>query len=110
MILGTLAAFGLFCAAWTLFGWLLPGLKGWALVCKGNPCEETFCRIKWLKAMGLLNCPLLIVAETGEFNPDVEICSGENLLSRLEMERNRFDGTGNGDHSGHHQCGGVSEL
>ena len=110
VILGTLAAFGLFCVIWTAFGWLLPGLKGCAVVCVGMPSEGMLYRIKWLQGMGLLSCPLLSVAQLGQSSPDLEICSGEMLLSRLEWERKRFDGTGNGDYSGHHQCGGVSEL
>lgn len=108
VILGTLAAFGAFCAVWAVFGWLLPELKGCILVCIGTPEEAVLYRIKWMKGLGLLSCPLLVVAE--ESRKDLEICSPEDLLSRLEMERKRFDGTGNGDHSGHHQCGGVPEL
>ena len=110
MILGTLAAFGALCAVWAVFGWLLPGLKGCALVCMGVPSEEILAKYKLLRSMGLLDCTLLAVAETEEKSTDVEICRGKDLLSRLEWERKRFDGTGNGDHPGHHQCGGVSEL
>lgn len=110
LILGTLAAFGAFCAVWAAFGWLLPGLKGCALVCAGAPGEEIVAAYKLLKGLGLLSCPLLVVAETAEESTDLEICGGKDLLSRLEMERKRFDGTGNGDHSGHHQHGGVPEL
>jgi hypothetical protein len=110
MLLGTLAAFGCFCAVWAVFGWLLPGLKGSMLVYAGVPGEEILARYRLLKGMGLLNCPLLVVAETQQDNLDFEICSGEDLLPRLEWERKRFDGTGNGDHSGNHQHGGVSEL
>lgn len=110
VLLGTLAAFGCFCAVWAAFGWLLPGLKGCVLVYTGMPEKETLARYKLLKDMGLLDCPLLIVAEAEWENSYIEICSGEDLLSRLEWERKRFDGTGNGDHSGHHQCGGVPEL
>ena len=107
VILGALAAYGALCALWAVFGWLLPGLEGCALVCRGQPEPEQLARYRWLKGLGLLGCPLLVVAEGGQTLPDVEICAGEDLLSRLEMERKRFDGTGNGDHSGHHQCGGV---
>lgn len=110
VILGTLAAFGALCAAWAAFGWLLPGLKGCMLVCLGAPDEEILAKYKVLNGLGLLDCPLLVVAEEGVCGSDTEICSREELLSRLEWERKRFDGTGNGDHSGHHQRGGVSEL
>jgi len=110
-MLGTLAAFGGFCALWAAFGWLLPGLKGCALVYIGVPGPEILARSKWLRSLGLLNVPLLIVAETETGGvPETEICSREQLLSRLEWERNRFHGTGNGDCTGHHQCRGISEL
>lgn len=110
-VIGMLAAFGALSAFWALLGWLLPGGKGSALVCYGMPDEEILTRSKWLRGAGLLNVPLLIVAEeTGSSYPGTEICSGEELLSRLEWERNRFNGTGNGDHTGRHQRRGISEL
>ena len=105
-----LAAFGTLCALWTMFGWLLPGGRGCALVCWGIPDEGILARYRWLRNLGLLACPLIVIAEDGPEGKDAEICSGEDLLFRLEMERKRFDGTGNGDHSGHHQHGGVPEL
>jgi len=107
IILGLLAAFGLLSALWAAFGWLLPGDGGWVMVRSGNPRPEQLARIRWLKSLGLLTCPVLVLTETGEPEADTEICSGKDLLSRLEWERNRFDGTGNGDHTGHHQRGGV---
>jgi hypothetical protein len=107
IILGLLAAFGLLSALWAAFGWLLPGDGGWVVVRYGIPRPEQLARIRWLKSMGVLSCPVLIVAEAETAEADTEICSGEALLSRLEWERNRFDGTGNGDYPGHHQCGGV---
>ncbi len=108
VILGMLSAFGLFCFLWGAFGWLLPKDKGCAIVCWGQPDEGTRAWIKWLQGFGLLRAPLLVIAQAQ--TDDLEICAGENLLSRLEWERKRFDGTGNGDHSGNHQCGGVPEL
>lgn len=111
ILIGTLAAFGAFSAFWALFGWLLPGGKGCALVCFGVPDDGILSRYRWLKGLGLMHCPLLIVAEEDGFScRDTEICSGENLLSRLERERLESNGTGNGDHSGRHQRRGVSEL
>ena len=110
VILGALAAFGALCVLWIVLGWLIPGCRGCALVCWGSADEGMLARYRWLLGSGLLSCPLLVVADTGDADTDVEICSGKDLLSRLEMERKRFDGTGNGDHSGHHQRGGVPEL
>ena len=107
VILGLLSAFGALCALWTAFGWLLPVEEGCVIVCYGYPKPERLARIRWLKGLGLLSCPVVIVAEDAEAEADTEICSGKDLLSRLEWEKDRFDGTGNGDHSGHHQRGGV---
>ncbi len=110
-VLGTLAAFGAVCALWAVFGWLLPDGAGCALVCWGEPDDGILARVKWLQAMGLLRAPLLAVAEDGAFFcPGAEICSGEELLPRLEWERKRVNGTGDGDHSGRGQRGDLSEL
>ncbi len=111
-ILGLLAAFGLLSVMWTIFGALLPGAEGAAVVIYGRAEEARFWRLLWLRSLGLLHCPLLMVVEEGESAPlpEIEICSREALLSRLEQERNRFHGTGNGDHTGRHQRGGISEL
>ena len=102
MILGLLAAFGALCALWAVLGWILPGLQGCALVCFGQPDTEIFAKYKCLRGLGLLDCPFLVISDEMTEDPDMENCTGEALLSRLEMERKRFDGTGNGDHSGNH--------
>ena len=111
VLIGTLAAVGAFSLVWTALGWLLPAGQGCALVCFGPPDEGILSRFRWLRGAGLLRCPLLVVsAQPAQAWDDTEICAGEQLLSRLEWERNRFNGTGNGDHSGHDQRRGVSEL
>lgn len=102
VVLGLLAAYGAFCMLWAAFGWLLPGLQGCILVCFGRPEAESFAKYKWLRGIGMLDCPFVVVSEEATDSPDMEICTGKDLLSRLEMERKRFDGTGNGDHSGNH--------
>ena len=110
-IWGTMAAFGVLCALWAMLGWLLPGAKGCILVCYGVPDSEILTRSKWLKSLGLLDVPLLAVVKEQETPcPGAELCSCEDLLSRLELERKQYHGTGNGDHSGRHQRCGVSEL
>ena len=110
-VVGTLAAFGALCALWAVLGWLLPSGKGSALVCYGTPDEGILTRSKWLRSLGLLNVPLIVVAEGAQgVPPEIEICAGDALLSRLELERKRFDGTGNGDPAGRGQRGGISEL
>lgn len=111
VLLGALAAFGLLSMVWASLGWLLPSGRGCALVCFGKPDPGILSRYKWLRGLGLLSCPLLVVADDpGEPEDGIEICTGEELLSRLEMERNRFHGTGNGDPPGRDQRRGVSEL
>ena len=107
VILGLLAAFGLLSALWVALGWLLPGDEGWMLVFIGQPRPEQLARIRWLRSLGFLSCPVLSVTEDGKRNLDMEICSGNTCCSPPEWERNQFDGTGNGDYSGHHQRGGV---
>ena len=107
VIVAALAAFGLLSMVWALLGWWLPAGKGCALVCLGAPDLGIVSRWKWLQSLGLLRCPLIAV--TDEAAEDIEICAGENLLARLEMERNQV-GTGNGNPSGRHQRRGISEL
>ena len=108
-VLGTLAAYGLFSAIWALFGWLLPKGNGCAICCFGMPDEGILWRYRWMTGMGIWRLPLLVVGE-GPEGPEMEICGREELLSRLERERNQLHGTGNGDHTGCHQRGGVPEL
>lgn len=110
-LVGALAAFGALCVLWVSFGWLLPQPEGFTIVCWGMPEPETFTRFWWLRSLGLLQIPLLIVAEGEEPpGPGTEIISREALLFRLEQERREDHGTGNGDHTGHCQCGDLSEL
>ena len=111
ILLVVLAAMGLLSLGWVLLGWLLPSGKGCALVCFGEPDVGILSRCKWLWGMGFFRCPLIVVGEKPEI-PDerIEICAGEQLLSRLETERNRFHGTGIGDSAGCDQRCGLSEL
>ena len=110
-VLGLLAACGLMSVMWTLFGFLLPDVKGCVLCRVGDPDERTIWRYKWLRGMGFLTVPLLIITEeTGEMCPGAECCTETELIARLEWERKRYDGTGNGDHSGRSQCRDLSEL
>ena len=112
VILGALAAFGLLSILWAAMGWLLPGGRGMALVCVGEPDAGILARYRWLRSLGLVACPLIVAAEDAAPMPSdgVEICEPGSLLSRLELERVKIDGTGNGDPPGRHQRSGVSEL
>lgn len=111
VMVGMLAAFGLLSLLWVLLGWLLPGGQGCAVVYFGEPEAERFAVFIWLKSLGILKCPLIAVAQEQccPFD-EVEICSREALIPRLTEERKRFDGTGDGDHTGRDQRRGISEL
>ena len=114
VFLGAAAAFGIISLIWTLVGWLLPDGKGAAVVCWEQPDEGILVRVKWLQSLGLLRCPLLIVTNTEPFyyinNSTIEYCRRESLFSRLEQERIRINGTGNGDSSGNNSGGCLPEL
>ena len=103
VIIGALAAFGLVCALWAALGWLLPGSTGAALVCvvrPGRAEEAVIRRYRWLRDLGLLKGPLLLVRQGWEGPeaeallrrcPGIEFCEPEELASRLELERERLD-------------------
>ena len=102
IILSVLAAFGALCVIWTLFGFLLPGQRGAALVCvcRGDAREEPVIRhYGWLRDLGLIRAPMLLVdgglteeerTRLLKCRQGVEICSPEELYSRLEQERNKL--------------------
>ncbi len=118
----TLAAFGLLCGLWALFGWLLPGSREGLVLCYGTSglTESGFLRrYLLLRDLGLLGCPLLIVDQglTGTERRwlehrccGIELCEPEALSARLELERKRIAGDGIGDPPGRDQRRGVSEL
>ena len=116
IVVGTLAAMGLLSVLWVCFGWLLPGAKGGALVCVGSPDAALALRCRWLRELGLLKVPLIVVTTDCDQNQTqptgraAELCSPEMLVSRLERERRYCDGTGNGDPPGRGQRRGISEL
>ena len=106
ILLTVLAAFGALCVLWALFGFLLPGQRGAALVCvcrPGNQEEAIIRHYGWLRDLGLLRAPLLLIdgglteeerARLLKCRQGVTICGPEELVSRLEQERNKLDGTG----------------
>ena len=63
VVLGLLAAFGLFCVFWTLFGFLLPGSSRCTVVllCKPEREAAVLRRFLWLRELGALRCSILIV-------------------------------------------------
>lgn len=100
LIVGLLAAFGVLSGLWTAFGWLLPDNRVGAVVClyrPGDNREPLLRRYRWLRDMGFLRMPLILVCETlpeeGELCqcPGVEFCRMEALPARLELERETLD-------------------
>lgn len=102
--LTVLGAFGLLCAVWALFGFLLPGQRGAAAVflCRGEVGEEAVLRrYLWLYNTGLVRCPLLLV-DCGLSQPDrtrlerypITLCTPEELQDKLEQEREHLGTTG----------------
>jgi len=122
LYIGVLAAFGLLCMLWSLFGWLIPGSRGGVLLCLGvaGLTEDAFFhRICFLRDLGLLRLPLIIVdsqleeperKKLAHTYGEIELCSWEELPQLLELERREIDGAGNGNYPGCDQRRGVSEL
>ena len=102
VLMGTLAAFGLVCAVWAVMGWLIPGNKGGATVCLCRPGlaeRHIVKRYGWLRDLGLLRDPILLVDcglseeernELRRLGRCVEFCSLQELPARLEVERERL--------------------
>lgn len=98
ILLGMLAALGLFSALWAVCGAFLLNRKGCILVhwlTPGAQIEGVLLHYRWLRELRLVKAPLLIVdtalseAERQRIiraHPHVEFCSPEALPSRLELE------------------------
>ena len=97
ILFGCLAFWGAVNVIWTVLGWLLPKAPTMLLyLCPDNRHPDgAIARYCWLRSLGLLHGPLVIVggcrrAEqemlAGTY-PGVEFCSPEDLPSRLELER-----------------------
>ena len=116
ILLGTLAAIGLLSLIWVFLGALFPASRGGAFVCLDQPSEALVARYRWLREVGLVNGPMLIVSDAWEVNGmqpagcGIEVCSREELIARLEQERDRYDAAGNGDPSGRSERRDISEL
>lgn len=103
IILGVLAAFGVLSGVWALFGWLFSCGIGGALVCMCRPGGQEMAlvqRYSWLRGVGLIRSPMLLVGSTLSLReqallcrkyPGIEFCSLEELAPRLEVERDRLD-------------------
>ncbi len=101
VILGTLAAFGALCAVWALWGLLLPGARGGVLVClccRGGE-EAMVRRYGWLRDLGLLRCPMVLLDSSLAENTQqaiMQMCPGIRFMTLAEFtaglqeERKKF--------------------
>ena len=94
ILMGSLAAFGVCCALWVLFGWHSAGTKGWVAVCWNRAAVKRCC---WLRDLGLLRGPIIAVEEAFSEQDlqlmkrtvvGITICSLQGLPDILKMERN----------------------
>jgi hypothetical protein len=88
VIILVLAAFGMLCALWTLFGWLVRPGRGMIMVCLSRDYEMANRYHRTLQGLGLLDCPLIFIGdEPCPPGLDAEICTLAQLVARLEQER-----------------------
>lgn len=115
IIVGFLTAFGVVCIVLTLYGAVLHRANrgnGIYLIMSDCSGEEAMFYL-WLKSMGILKCKVL-KAESRELwdmleKNGIEITRWDSI-ARPGTGAEEIDRAGNGDSSGHHQRGGVSEL
>ena len=100
IIIAVFAAFGLLFVLWSMLGFLLPGQKGMVMVyyADGTELENTIRYYCWLRDMGLLRCPLIVV-DGGLTDRQyqmllrkqgIEICGSQELTDRIEQERKKL--------------------
>ena len=101
-IVGVLAAFGLVCIGWMLYGCLLGRTRGGVLICLCDGCREEALLLRYsqLRSVGLLHCPLILTDSSLSpreqeillrRHPGLEFCTMEQLPRRLEMENDRLE-------------------
>ena len=116
---GAMAFFGALCMCWTLAGWLIPADGQGMIFCEGKPGVQEnglIRRYLFLWDLDLVRWTMVVV-DLGLTDPErrwlERRCSGiilwttEAYLRYLETERNRIDGTGNGDYPGRDQRRGL---
>lgn len=103
IFLGTLAAWGMLCALWTAFGWLLPDCEDTVLVLVIHSPEHgdmTLLRCRWLRSLGLLpGYPAVVAvgldpevrAALARKYTDFDFYSREDIPSCTEVERTKVD-------------------
>lgn len=103
VLLTMLAAWGVFCAGWLLWGWLLQTdtIQEPVFLCGVPDFELSIRRCRWLCDSGLLKGRLIVNSDglsdqmqaiLLQKYPGLEFCSLEALPRRLELERNELDG------------------
>ena len=101
LLAAVLAAVGLLCTLWMLFGWFFSGGRGGFVVCVCRPDgrELPFVRrMKLLRELELIRCPLVLIdrgicQETRHLAERCGlfiICSPEEFQTGLELEREKI--------------------
>ena len=98
-VIGMLAAFGTLCALWVLLGVFLPGSRKTVVycLCAGEDAIYIRRRWRWLKDLGFVRGRVTI------------LCNNQQALEHIKRELEHIE-PGTTDPTGHHRCGGVSEL
>ena len=113
--IGALAAFGLLCVLWLIYGSCCGKTEG-ALLVVSRGGRGLVRQCLWLREMGLLTCPMVLIdPELDELDAHWAIARGVEIwrtsrFGEAEDIGERTYGAGTGDPTGRHQRGGVSEL
>ena len=115
VIIGGLAAFGLLCMLWMIYGMCCGKCEGKLLIVSAEG-KGLLRRCLWLKEMGLLDCPMEVCIR--EIDPmdavwlqmhGIEIWMPGQIGAGTETGAKEH-GAGTGNSPGCHQRGGVPEL
>lgn len=113
--IGALAAFGLLCVLWLVYGICCGKPEGSVLICSGEQ-QGLIRRCMLLREMGLLSCRMVLIdPELDEMDEYWVTSRGVKIWRTSSLEKaedigERTYGAGTGDPTGRHQRGSVSEL
>lgn len=97
VLMGFLAAYGLLCGLWVVFGNRLTGYSPCRTLLFPHPgqAEGIICRYRWLRHLGLLRGSIQVVTDERiiQNDPNVEILTTEQYRLRMEQEKDKTDGT-----------------
>lgn len=118
VVIALLAAMGLMSLCWCAAGWLLPVCRDGWLLCPAGEDGPAFVPVYlWLKSLGLVRCPLVVLdlgmdGQRRQYLQEKEIvvCTPEQLPELAAGVGERTIGGRNADHPGRSQRRGVSEL